>query len=44
MENGRIPVSNNLCGANIKPFATARRAWLFAIPQKEPGPAQCFTR
>lgn len=29
-EDGRIPISNNLCEANIKPFATARRAWLFA--------------
>jgi transposase len=26
MEDGRIPISNNLCEANIKPFATARRA------------------
>lgn len=25
-----IPLSNNYCEANIKPFATARRAWLFA--------------
>lgn len=30
MEDGRLPISNNLCEANIKPFATARRAWLFA--------------
>ena len=30
LEDGRIPLSNNLCEANIKPFATARRAWLFA--------------
>lgn len=30
MEDERIPISNNLCEANIKPFATARRAWLFA--------------
>ena len=29
-EGGRIPISNNFCEANIKPFATARRAWLFA--------------
>ncbi|SKC84757.1 IS66 family transposase [Maledivibacter halophilus] len=28
--DGRIPLSNNLCEANIKPFATARRVWLFA--------------
>lgn len=26
MEDGRLPISNNLCEANIKPFATARRA------------------
>ena len=30
LTDGRIPLSNNLCEANIKPFATARRAWLFA--------------
>ena len=34
LENGRIPISNNLCEANIKPFATARRAWLFADTPK----------
>lgn len=34
MEDGRIPLSNNLCEANIKPFATARRAWLFADTPK----------
>ena len=28
LEDGRIPLSNNYCEANIKPFATARRAWL----------------
>lgn len=28
LEDGRIPLSNNLCEANIKPFATARRAGL----------------
>lgn len=27
-------MSNNLCEANIKPFATARRAWLFADTPK----------
>lgn len=27
---GRIPISNNLCESTIRPFATARRAWLFA--------------
>ena len=30
LEDGRIPLSNNYCEANIKAFATARRAWLFA--------------
>ena len=30
LEDGRIPISNNNCEENIKPFATARRAWLFA--------------
>ena len=34
LEDGRIPLSNNLCEANIKPFATARRAWLFADTPK----------
>lgn len=30
LEDGRIPISNNLCESTIRPFATARRAWLFA--------------
>ena len=34
LTDGRIPISNNLCEANSKPFATARRAWLFADSQK----------
>jgi transposase len=34
MEDGKIPISNNLCEADIKPFATARRAWLFADTPK----------
>ena len=34
MEDGRIPLSNNLCEANIRPFATGRRAWLFADTPK----------
>lgn len=34
MEDGRLPISNNLCEANIRPFATARRAWLFADTPK----------
>ena len=25
-----LEVSNNLCESQIRPFATARRAWLFA--------------
>ena len=35
LEDGRIPLSNNYCEENIKPFATARRAWLFADTPKE---------
>ena len=34
MEDGRILLSNNFCEANIKPFAMARRAWLFADTPK----------
>lgn len=34
LEDGRIPLSNNYCEANIKPFATARRAWLLADTPK----------
>ena len=34
MEDGRLPISNNLCESNIRPFATARRAWLFADTPK----------
>jgi hypothetical protein len=30
LEDGQLPISNNLCEANIKPYATARRVWLFA--------------
>lgn len=30
MEDGRLPLTNNLCESHIRPFATARRAWLFA--------------
>ena len=29
-EDGRLEISNNLCESHIRPFATARRAWLFA--------------
>lgn len=34
LEDGRLPISNNLCEASIKPYATARRAWLFADTPK----------
>ena len=34
LEDGRLPISNNLCEANIKPYATARRSWLFADTPK----------
>lgn len=34
LEDGHLPILNNLCEANIKPFATARRAWLFADTPK----------
>lgn len=34
LEDGRLPLSNNLCEANIKAYATARRAWLFADTPK----------
>ena len=30
LEDGRLEMSNNLCESHIRPFATARRAWLFA--------------
>lgn len=39
MEDGRISLTNNFCEANIKPFATARRAWLFADTPKGGGRA-----
>ena len=34
LEDGRLEISNNRCEAHIKPFATARRAWLFADTPK----------
>ncbi len=34
LEDGRLDISNNLCESHIKPFATARRAWLFADTPK----------
>ena len=34
MEDGRLPLTNNLCESHIRPFATARRAWLFADTPK----------
>ena len=30
LEDGRIPISNNDCETSIRPFATGRKAWLFA--------------
>ena len=34
LEDGRLPISNNLCESHIRPFATSRRAWLFADTPK----------
>lgn len=34
LEDGRLEISNNLCEAHIRPFATARRSWLFADTPK----------
>ena len=34
LEDGRLAISNNLCESHIRPFATARRAWLFADTPK----------
>ncbi len=34
MTDGIIPISNNLCEANIKAYAKERRAWLFADTPK----------
>ena len=34
LEDGRLVISNNLCEAHIRPFATARKAWLFADTPK----------
>jgi hypothetical protein len=34
LEDGRIPISNNACENAIRPFATGRRAWLFADTPK----------
>ena len=30
LKDGRIPISNNDCETSIRPFATGRKAWLFA--------------
>lgn len=35
LEDGRLVISNNLCETHIRPFATARKAWLFADTPKE---------
>ena len=32
--DGRLVISNNLCESHIRPFATARKAWLFADTPK----------
>ena len=34
LEDGRLVISNNLCESHIRPFATARKAWLFADTPK----------
>lgn len=34
LENGKLPISNNYCEAGLRPFAVARRAWLFADTPK----------
>lgn len=34
LEDGRLAISNNLCETHIRPYATARRAWLFADTPK----------
>lgn len=34
LERTYLTLTNNLCEANIKPYATARRAWLFADTPK----------
>ena len=34
LKDGRLAISNNLCESHIRPFATARRAWLFADTPK----------
>ena len=34
LEDGRLDISNNLCESHIRPFATARRSWLFADTPK----------
>ena len=33
MHDGKIPISNNRAEQHIRPFATHRRAWLFADTQ-----------
>ncbi|MHC1748079.1 MAG: transposase [Cellulosilyticaceae bacterium] len=34
LKDGRLEISNNLCESHIRPFATSRRAWLFADTPK----------
>lgn len=35
LEDGNLPISNNLCEASIQPYAVGRRVWLFADTPKE---------
>lgn len=34
LDDGHLQIDNNSCEANIKPYATARKAWLFADTPK----------
>lgn len=34
LEHGNLPISNNYCEAGLRPYAVARRAWLFADTPK----------
>lgn len=34
LEDGRLAISNNFCESHSRPFATARRAWLFTDTPK----------
>jgi hypothetical protein len=43
LEDGRLPISNNLCEANIKPYATGRRAGCLLILPREQLRMQFYT-